>query len=447
MILQTLLLSLAPVAPAGESTTQLPSLFAIRVGRAETIAKGVLEHAVILVGDGKILKIGEDLPVARGIPVIDRPDWVVMPGLVNPYSRLSLEGEAGEDFSPDVKASGELYAASEELKDVVKYGVTTLGLYPAGTGICGQSVAIRPLGKSGADLVLADSCYLKVVLRATSSSKKALQDGFKKADEYADKEKKAKEKWDKDQEKKKAKPAKKEEPKPEEGKGGDEKKGGEEKKEEPKPEEKKDAGADAYVPPEVDPKTQPFLDLRSGKLHALVSLQSSAEYLHFLDALGKETCAWDLRLPLQRESDLFYVLDKKTYELDVDGIGDRKVRCVLEPVLTVHPGTMRIRNLAMELSRAGAKIAFMPRSEINPDHKNWLAHVGEVVNAGLDRDTALRALTLEPASVLGVEKRLGSLEKDKDANMLFFSGDPLEPGSKLEAVMLEGRIVFGEVKP
>ncbi len=72
--------------------------------------------------------------------------------------------------------------------------------------------------------------------------------------------------------------------------------------------------------------------------------------------------------------------------------------------------------------------------------------MGEVVNAGLDRCTALRALTLEPATVLGVEKRLGSLEKDKDANMLFFSGDPLEPGSKLEAVMLEGRIVSGEVK-
>ncbi len=440
MILQTLLLSLAPLAPAGEPSAQLPSLFAIRVGRAETIAKGTLQHAVILVEDGKIVKIGEDLPVARGIPVLDRPDWVVMPGLVNAYSRLGLEGEAGEEFNPEVKASAELYADSEELKDVVKYGVTTLGLYPAGNGICGQSVAIRPLGKTNADLVLQDSCYLKIVLRATSGSKRALQDGFKKADDYAEKEKKAKEKWDKDQEKKKSKSTKKEEPKPEEGKGGDEK------KDEPKSDEKKDAGSDAYVPPEADAKTQPFLDLRSGKLHALVSVQSAAEYLHFIDALGKETCAWDLRLPLQRESDLFYVLDKKTYDLDVDGIGDKKVRCVLEPVLTVHPGTMRTRNLAMELSKAGAKIVFIPRSENSPDHKNWLAHVGEVVNAGLDRCTALRALTLEPATELGVEKRLGSLEKDKDANMLFFSGDPLEPGSKLEAVMLEGRIVSGEVK-
>jgi hypothetical protein len=425
MILQTLLLSLAAAPPASEPTGSLPGLFAIRVGRAETIAKGTIHHAVILVQDGKIVKIGEDLPVARGIPVIDRPGWVVMPGLVNAYSRFSLEGEAGEEFNPEVKASAELYAGSEELKEVVKYGITTLGLYPAGNGICGQAVAIRPLGETNADLVLQDPCYLKVVLRATSSSKKALQDGFKKADEHEEKE---------------AKPAKKEEPKPEEQKGG------EEKKEEPKADEKKDAGGDAYVPPEVDPKTQPFLDLRSGKLRALVSLQSAAEYLHLVDAIGKENFGWDLRLPLQRESDLFYVLDKKTYELDVDGIGDRKVRCVLEPVLTVHPGTMRTRNLALELHNAGAKIVFVPRSEQSPDHKNWLAHVGEVVNAGLDRCVALRALTLEPAALLGVDKRLGSLEKDKDANLLFFNGDPLEPATKLEAVMLEGRVVYGEVK-
>jgi len=59
---------------------------------------------------------------------------------------------------------------------------------------------------------------------------------------------------------------------------------------------------------------------------------------------------------------------------------------------------------------------------------------------------ALRALTLEPAAVLGVEARLGSLEKGKDANMIFFDGDPLEPSSRLKAVMLDGRFVFGEVK-
>lgn len=445
MMLQTLLLSLAAAPPAGEQQAPTPNLLAIRVGRAETIAKGTIQHAVILVENGKIVTIGEDLPVARGIPVLDRPDWVVMPGLVNAYSRLSLEGEAGEEFNPEVKASGELYANADELKDVVKYGVTTLGLYPAGNGVCGQAVAIRPLAKSDAELVLQDSCYLKIVLRASSGSKKALQDGFKKADDYTEKEKKAHEKWDKEQEKKKGKSAKKEEPKADEQKGGEEKKG-DEKKDDAKSDEKKEGGSEAYVPPEPDAKTQPFLDLRSGKLRALISIQSAAEYLHLIDAIGKETFAYDLRLPLPRESDLFYVLDKKTYDLDVDGIGDKKLRCVLEPVLTLDPGTMRTRNLAHELSRSGAKIVFIPRSEAMPDHKNWLANVGEVVNAGFDRALALRALTLEPAALLGVDKRLGSLEKEKDANMVFFSGDPLEVTSKLEAVMLEGKFVYGEVK-
>ena len=440
MILTTLLLGLASTVPV-EGT---PNLFAIRVGRAETIAKGTIEHAVILVEGGKIVTIGEDLPVGRGIPVLDRPNWVVMPGLVNCYSRLSLDSEGGDDFAPDVKASGELYANHDDLKEVVEYGVTTLGLYPAGNGIPGQAVAIRPLGKSKEELILKDQCYLKIILRATSSSKKAVQDGFKKADEYAEKEKKAREKWDKEQEKKKGKSsAKKEEPKPEEKK--DEPKP-EEKKDEAKPEEKKESGGDVYVPTEPDPKTKPFVELRAEKLRALVSVQSAAEYLHFLDAIGKEKFPWDLRLPLQRESDLFYVLDKKSYELEVDGIGERKCRCVLEPVLTVHPGTMRTRNLPQELAKAGAKLVLIPRSDSLLDHKQWLAHVGEVVNAGLDRCTALRALTLEPAGMLGVEGRLGSLEKDKDANMIFFDGDPLEPSSRLQAVMLEGSFVFGEVK-
>jgi imidazolonepropionase-like amidohydrolase len=49
--------------------------------------------------------------------------------------------------------------------------------------------------------------------------------------------------------------------------------------------------------------------------------------------------------------------------------------------------------------------------------------------------------------MLGLEERLGSLEKDKDANLVFLSGDPFEPSTRVEAVMIEGRIVYGEVNP
>jgi hypothetical protein len=294
---------------------------------------------------------------------------------------------------------------------------------------------------------LQDPAYLKIIVRATSSSKKLVKEGFRKADDYVEKEKKAREKWDKDQEAKKKKaPAKKDE-KADEKKTDDKK---DDTKEEGKSEakdEKPAAKEDVFVPPVPDPKVRPFLDLRAGKLHALFSVSSAAEYLHLIDALGKEKLAFDLRIPLSRECDIFYVVDKKTYDLDVDGIGDRKCRVVLEPQLTLQPGTMRQRNLAMELAHAGAKVVFIPRNDTLPDLRDWLPNVGEMVGAGFDRAAALRAVTSEPAAMLGLEARLGSLEKGKDANMVFLSGNPFEPASRIQAVMLEGQFVYGEVKP
>lgn len=443
MMLASLFLMTA--SALGDARPPTPSLLAIRVGRAETISKGVIENAVIFIENGKIVTIGEDLPIERGIPILDRPDWVAMPGLVDAYTRLGLDAEGGDEMSPEVRACAEVLPDTEDYERAVEYGVTTLGLYPAGNGIPGQACAIRPLGATREEMILADGCYLKIIARASTSAKKLIQDGFKKADEYAEKEKKNREKWDKEQEKKKGskKSEEKKEEKKEEGKAAQDPSAAED----PKPDEKKDEKAgDAYVPSEPEAKAKPFVDLRSGKLRALVSLGSSAEYLHFLDALGKEKISFDLRIPVQRELDVFYVADKKTYDLDVDGIGDKKCRVVMEPSLSVTPGTMRNRNLAAELSKAGASIVFIPRSEFLSDLKSWMQHVAEMVGSGLDRGVALRAVTLEPAGLLGLEKRLGSLEKGKDANLIFFTGDPLEPTSRLEAVMLDGRFVHGEVK-
>lgn len=419
----------------------------VRVGRAETVSKGVIEHAVIFVEDGKIAMIGEDLPVERGIPVIDRPEWIVVPGFVNCYSRLGCDSEGGDDMSPDVKASDELWPKHEDYAEVVKHGVTTLGLYPAGNGIPGLSVAVRTKAATREEMVVQDPGYLKVILRADSASKKRITDGFKKADEYDEKVKKAREKFEKDKEKK---GAKKEEPKKEDK--PEEKKGALEDPavQDPKPEDKKEEtpakeAKDGFVPPPPDPKSKAFVDLRAKNLRALVCVNSAAEYMHWLDALGKEDILWDLRCVINLESDYFYVTSKKEWDLDQDGIGDKKLRVVMEPRLTMTPGTMRTRNLALEFANAGAKVVFIPRNDTIPDHRNWLANVGEMVTAGLKRDLALQAMTLGPAEVLGVEKRVGSLEKGKDANMVFLNGDPFEVTTRIQAVMLDGKLVYGEL--
>jgi len=68
---------------SGLANTSLPDLFALKVGRVETVSQGTIEHAVILIENGKIVTIGQDLEIERGIPVFDRSDLVATPGFVN----------------------------------------------------------------------------------------------------------------------------------------------------------------------------------------------------------------------------------------------------------------------------------------------------------------------------------------------------------------------------
>ncbi len=409
MILNAILLALAPASPA---ITPTSDLLAIRVGRAETASQGSLEHAVILIEGGKIQAIGQDLPIGRGIPILDRPDWVVMPGLINGYSRSGLESRANGGNNPEILASTELYPGHDSYEKLLELGVTTLGLYPPGSGIPGQAVAVRSSGDSVQEMILRDKVYLKIRLASTQSSKKALRDGFESVDKHKEKEEKNREKWDKAQEK--AKKKKK-----------DDKDSKSDKKEK-----------EVYEPLEIDPDVRPFMDLRDGSLRALISIRKAGDYLHLLDAIGEEEFTWSLRVPLFDDSDLYEVAER---------IGESQLQVVVEPRLTTHPFTRRLRNLPEELARAGAKLVFIPSSDSITGHKTWLTDVGHLVSLGLDRQAAIRAMTIEPATLLGLEEQLGSLDVGKQANLIFFDGEPFEASTRIQAVMLEGQIVSGEV--
>lgn len=412
MILNTLLLV---VSPALTATPPAPAqgLQAIKVGRAETVTDGTIPNAVILIEDGKVVMVGEDLPIERGIPVIDMgPDSVVIPGLVNAYSRQGMDSRGGNDSSPGEHASAELYPGYRQYADLLQAGITTLGLYPAGNGIPGRAVAVRPQGETKEEMILADDVYLKIILRSSSSSKKMITGGFEAADKYKEKEAKAREKWEKDKEKA--------------DKKNKDKKDGEE----------KDPGPGPYTPPQQDGEELSFQQLRDKSLRALISIDSAADYLHLRDAIGKEEFDWDLRIPITRESNMFYVENE---------IGKLGCRVFMEPTLSLQPNTLRQRNLPHELSKAGAKLVLIPRSDNLGDQLEWLHNTGELIGAGLPADVALRAMTLEPAEAMGLGERLGSITAGKDANMVFFQGDPFEPGTQVEAVMLEGELVHGEM--
>ncbi len=61
---------------------------------------------------------------------------------------------------------------------------------------------------------------------------------------------------------------------------------------------------------------------------------------------------------------------------------------------------------------------------------------------GLGGDAALRAITLDAARVLGLEKRLGSLDVGKDADLALYDGDPFEYTTHCTATVIDGVVAF-----
>ena len=63
----------------------------------------------------------------------------------------------------------------------------------------------------------------------------------------------------------------------------------------------------------------------------------------------------------------------------------------------------------------------------------------KALDAGLSRVDALRALTLSPAQIFGVQDRAGSIEKGKIGNLVVTRGDIFDDRTKVEAIIVDGR--------
>jgi imidazolonepropionase-like amidohydrolase len=101
-----------------------------------------------------------------------------------------------------------------------------------------------------------------------------------------------------------------------------------------------------------------------------------------------------------------------------------------------HAATYRA---AGELAQAGVKFAFGTGDYTDVRAIPYEAAIS--VAWGLDRDRALRALTVDAAEILGVADRVGSIEPGKLANLALWNGDPLEIRTALPRVFIAGREV------
>ena len=95
------------------------------------------------------------------------------------------------------------------------------------------------------------------------------------------------------------------------------------------------------------------------------------------------------------------------------------------------------RNVS-ELANAGVQICFS--SGYDPAlGKDLIYHAARAVAFGLDRDEAIKALTINPARVFGIDDRMGSLVVGKDADLFITTGDPLDLRSEVKHLFINGR--------
>ena len=94
---------------------------------------------------------------------------------------------------------------------------------------------------------------------------------------------------------------------------------------------------------------------------------------------------------------------------------------------------------AVELNKAGVKIALQTDS-LTPMNYFPLLPMS-VIKEGMSREDALKCVTINPAEILGIEDRVGSLKPGKDADIVIWSGDPFEFYSKVEQVFINGNSV------
>jgi imidazolonepropionase-like amidohydrolase len=363
---------------------------AIVGGRVVPVAGPPFEDGVVLVADGRIQALGRDLRVPEGVERVDAAGKVVLPGLVDAHVHLGVheeaEGWAGQDtneltdpVTPQVRALDAINPADLGFADAVAGGVLTVNVNP-GSG--------NPVGGQTAAVRSAGRTVDEMVLRAPSGMKSALGENPKRV--YGDR---------------------KQFPSTRLGTAA--------------------AIRDALVKAtnylakrDRDDDEPAERDLRWEALGLVLSGEIPwRQHCHRADDIATA-------LRLADEFGYRLVIDHGTEAvLLADRLAERGVPVLVGPLLT-------------RLAAAGVELGIITDHPVVPVH---LLHVQAAlaVREGLDPAAALRAVTLTPARVLGLDDRLGSLEPGKHATLCIWSGDPLDARSRVETAWIEGRQVFG----
>jgi imidazolonepropionase-like amidohydrolase len=384
------------------------SIVAITGGYVVPVASAPIEGGTVLIEDGRISQIGKRVRVPKGATIIDAKGKWVLPGFIEAHGHVGIHeeanGHAGNDTNemtnPNmaaVRAIDAIDIEDEGFRDALSGGITSVVVKPgSGNPIGGQTVAIKTWGGRTIDeQLISDSVSIK----------SALGENPKRV--YGNKDKT---------------PATR-------------------------------LGVALVI-------RQAFEDARHYRAQREAANAKGEPFRKdlWLDALVRVLdgeLAWDQHV--HRHDDIATALrlaDEFGYRLVInhgtegfklaDILAERNIPVIFGPMFTsrskVELKDRAIANLAA-LARAGVTVAITTDHPVVPI--NFLVHQASLaVKEGLPRETAIEALTVNPASILGLGDRVGSLTEGLDADVVVWSGDPLDVNSRAERVLISGATVY-----
>ena len=184
---------------------------------------------------------------------------------------------------------------------------------------------------------------------------------------------------------------------------------------------------------EIDEKQAPLVSLVEGKIPAFIYCGG----------------AMDVRVAIEvAESNGF--LHKTTLVVSGDcdraasWIAERGVPVILTGSLTrseIDEETDEMEDIFIPKVYADAGVRFALRSN-NPTTQSLAYQAARCVSHGMSREDAMRAISVTPAEILGVAKRVGSLSVGMDGNVVLYTADPFSVEGVVERVIIEGEAVY-----
>ncbi|MEU5694910.1 amidohydrolase [Actinosynnema sp. NPDC020468] len=378
---------------------------AITGGHVVPVAGTPIEGGTVLVQDGRIVAVGAAVPVPDGVPVVDATGKWVLPGFVEAHGHLGVheegEGWAGQDTNEMTDPNGARLRALDAVNpadpgfaDALSGGVTSVVIKPgSGNVIGGRTVAVKCWGRTVDEMVVREPVSVKSALgenpkRVYGDQKKlpstrqgvaaVIRDAFTKAQDYV---------------------------------------------------ARRDAAEGG--PFERDNTLETLARVLSGEL-------PWCQHCHRADDIATA-------LRLADEFGYRLIVNHGTEgHLIADLLADKNIPVVVGPLFTTRSKVeLRHRTLRTPgvLARAGVEIAITTDHPVVPIH--FLVHQATLaMKEGLDRTTALESITTNPARMMGLADRVGSLTPGLDGDVVIWSGDPLDVLSRAERVYIEGREVY-----